>query len=258
MKNILFAILSLMFLQNANSQQDDNPLKFSLGEYNFKSVYDTSGFNSVLKVTKKGMTLFEREFGGKIYSIKADEFGDDGKMDILIDLYTGGAHCCFNIYTGHTEENSFVITDSLWLGNSDYEIKDLNSDNRREIFASDDRFAYAFTNFAETRFSPLVYTVKDYKFENITKNFPETINASITELNAELSKYKNSGIKCPAAGEDTFNTEAGTMKAILAPLVLDYYNLGEVQKGYDIVNETYTCPDKGAFTDTLKVVYKLK
>lgn len=254
----LSIIIFSLFNSISIAQQVDNPLKFSLGEYNFKSYYDTSDFSSLLTVVKKGATLYSKNFPGRIFSIKADELGKDGEMDLLIGVYSGGAHCCYTVYTGHTEENNFVITDSLELGNSDYEIKDLNDDNQREIFAYDDRFAYAFTSYAGSRFSPMVYTVTDYKFINITHKFPAVVNSSIEELKSQMDKMISEGFKCPAEGEDTFSSDAGTVKAILAPLVLDYYNLGEVNKGYEYVNSVYKCSDKQNFIDTLQIVYKLK
>lgn len=253
--SILFFFITVSIV---NAQWDENPLKFSLGEYNFKSYYDTTDFNSKLTVVKKGETLYSNEFSGRIFSIKADELGEDGKIDILIGVYSGGAHCCFSVYTGHTEERDFIITDSLMLGNSDFEIKDLNDDNQREIFAYDDRFAYVFTSYAGSRFSPVVYTVSNYKFENITGKFPAVINSNIDDLKSQMNELIGKGYNCPAVGEDAFSSDAGMAKAILAPLVQDYMNLGEVSKGYDYVNSVYKCSDKQSFIDTLKIVYKLK
>jgi len=240
----------IVFVQMLNAQ--DNPIKFSLGEYNFKAMFDTSSFISAFTVNKKGDNIYSAIFNGRITEIKADNLNKDGQTDIFIDNFSGGAHCCLTLYVGYIMNGSFVMSDSLFLINSNYEIKDLNDDNMREITAFNDTFAYAFTNYAQSRFSPIVYTVENNKFVDVTRNFPYIINASITELKSELKAYTNPGFKCPDFDtSETFNTDAGAVKALLAPIVTDYYNLGEVQKGYDFVDSVYKCPDTDKFISDL-------
>ncbi len=250
-------ILLMLFVQTISAQND--PIKFSLGEYNFKAVYDTTNYSSVLTVNKKGNNIYSAIFIGRIDSIHADNLNKEGQTNIFVDNFSGGAHCCFNVYLGYISDNSFTISDSLSLGNSDYEIKDLNGDEMREVFAYNDVFAYAFTNYAQSEFSPLVFTVENNKFINVTSKFPGVINSDIERLKTALKTYTDKGFSCPAADTaNTFNTDAGAVKAILAPLVMDYFNLGEVQTGYEFVNSVYSCPDKDKFISILKNEYKLK
>ena len=61
----------------------------------------------------------------------------------------------------------------------------------------------------------------------------------------------DTGFECEEDGEDTFNTEAGSVKTILAAIVADYYTLGEVRKGYDLVDSVYKCPDRDKFKQIL-------
>lgn len=250
-------ILLILFTETLNAQND--PVKFSLGEYNFKAVYDISNYQFVLTVNRKGNNIYSSKFIGRIDSIHADNLGKSGETNVFIDNFTGGAHCCFNVYTGYVSDGNFILSDSLSLGNSDYEIKDLDGDEMREIFAYNDIFAYAFTNYAQSHFSPLVYTVKNNKFVNVTKNFPGVINANIEQLKSDLKAYTNPEFSCPENDTtESFNTDAGAVKAILAPIVLDYFNLGEVQNGYEFVNSIYNCPDKSKFISILQNEYKLK
>lgn len=250
-------LMLLIFGQTINAQ--DNTFKFSLGEYNFKAVYDTSNYQSVLTVNRKGSVIYSSNFIGRIDSIHADNLGKSGGTSVFIDNFTGGAHCCFNVYIGYVSDGNFILSDSLSLGNSDYVIKDLNGDELREIFTYSDVFAYAFTNYAQSRFFPLVYTIENNKFVDVSRNFPDVINKSINELKAELKTYTDAGFSCPENDTaDTFNTDAGAVKAILAPVVADYYNLGEVQTGYKFIESVYKCPDKDKFIQILQNEYKLK
>ena len=58
--------------------------------------------------------------------------------------------------------------------------------------------------------------------------------------------------------EDTFNTDAGAVKTMLAAIVADYYLLGEVSKGYELVDSYYKCPDKDKYREILQNDFKLK
>ncbi len=94
----------------------------------------------------------------------------------------------------------------------------------------------------------------------MTGSFPKIIEEDIDTHIEELKQYiKDENFKCPENDTtDTFNTDAGAVKAILAPIVADYYNLGDIEKGYTFVELIYKCPDKDKFIRTLQNDYKLK
>lgn len=256
---LIFQSLLVIVITTQGLYAQDNFIKFSLGEYNFKAIYDTVSYGTSLNVNKKGTNIFSRDFTGRITSIKADNLNKEGQTNIYIDNFTGGAHCCFNLYIGYVSGNDFILSDSLYLGNSGYEIKDLNGDEAREILTASDVFAYQFTNYAQSMFSPLVYTIENNKFVNVTNKFPDVINKDIETLKSNLKQYTEKGFSCPETDtSETFNTDAGAVKAILAPMVMDYYNLGEVKTGYDFVISVYKCPDRNNFIELLQNEYKLK
>ena len=119
-------------------------------------------------------------------------------------------------------------------------------------------FAYAFTNYAQSQMNILIYGYQNKKFVDVTKNFPDLLNKQIEDMKTELKPYQDIGFKCPELNEETFNTDAGAVKAILAVIVADYNTMGQTNKGYEFVDENYNCPDKDKFTDILKTDFKLK
>jgi hypothetical protein len=137
-------------------------------------------------------------------------------------------------------------------------LEDLDKNKKTELTAYNMMFAYAFTNFAETRAPVMVYTVENGKFKNVTKNFPLLVKQQIEELQTDLKEFLDSNYKCEAEGDETFNTDAGSVKTILAAITADYFTLGEVYKGYELIDKVYPCPDKDAFIQTLKEDYKLR
>lgn len=249
-------LLSLFIGAYANCQYDN--LNIRIGDYTFVTKFDTANFQTRLKIKKDSKVFFNKVSDFPIMGIKQYDLDNDGRKEILIEMYSGGAHCCFYLVAGRLSAKSFTILDTIYWGNSFYEIEDLNKDGKQEIVGSNDMFAYAFTNYAETRFTPLIYEFKNDKFVNVTKNYPGAIKENLDELKADLYSITDTGFRCEDNGEDTFNTEAGTVKTILGPIVDDYYNLGDVQKGYELIDSVYKCDDKDKFIQILQNDYKLK
>ena len=261
---ILFMFSNCVFSQDdsINSVNENIPVKdinFVSGDYRFQTRFDTSIWSSVLNVKYKNKTIVnDVEFDGWIDTINAFDFNGDGKKNIFIESYTGGAHCCVMVYIGVMEDGKFKIPDTLFLGNAWYVIEDIEKDGKLEINTSSDMLSYAFTNFSETRFPPRVYKIKNNKFKDVTKDYPDIVNGYIDELKTDLKEFTKTGFECLGKNDDTFNTDAGSVKTLLAAITACYHSIGEVKKGYDLIDKTYKCPDKDKFIKILKDEYKLK
>jgi hypothetical protein len=260
---ILFMFSNIIYSQDDSLSSYNNiPVKdinFTYGDYKFQTRYDTSIYSSVLNVKYKNKTIVNNvEFEGWIDTLNAFDFTGDSKKNIFIESYSGGAHCCIMVYLGVMENGKFTIPDTLFLGNAWYVIEDIDKDGKLEINTSSDMFSYAFTNFSETRFPPRVYRIKNNRFKDVTKNYPDMVNGYIKELKNDLTEFTKTGFECLGINDDTFNTEAGSVKTILAAITACYYSIGEVKKGYELIDKTYRCPDKDKFVKILKDEFKLK
>jgi hypothetical protein len=118
-------------------------------------------------------------------------------------------------------------------------------------------FAYAFTNFAQSCFPIAIYKFKNSKLYLANKEFEEKVLNDIKEYKDQLKEYTKAGFDCPkTADEETFNTDAGAVKSILAAIVCDYFTICMTDEGYDLINKVYKCPDKDKFIKILKNDYK--
>lgn len=250
---LLFALLTpfLAFAQ-------DDTLNLMFEGYTFSAIYDTANYCSVLTIFRDNKIRFESECTDRFYSIQAEDLDNDGRKEILINQYTGGAHCCSYLVACRIANDRLTVLDSIWWGDSGYEIQDIDKDGKKELAGVNSWFAYAFTNFSESRFNVIIYKFKNSKFYDATSEFPDIIKDDIKDLKRQLKEYIATGFVCPKTGEDTFNTDAGSVKAILAPIVADFYNLGEVEEGYDYVKKVYKCNDVISFMKILVNDYKLK
>lgn len=253
----LIVLIPLLLLGVSCFAQEDH-VEYTFNGAKISADYDTAQYCSRITVTKDGKTDVLDSCTDRVYAIKDYDFEGNGQKTLLMTFYTGGAHCCFYMVAGKLNGTSFAVQDTLWWGDSDCEIKDIDKDGKLELSGVDVRFAYAFTSFAGSRFPIIIYQFRKGKFVEVTKNFPDLIEKDIKGFKDELKDYVKKGFECPKEGDDIYVGEAGEVKAILAAIVEGYFNLGSVDDGYDYVKKIYTCPDRDKFIKSLKTDYKLK
>jgi hypothetical protein len=98
----------------------------------------------------------------------------DGEPEVLVDAYTGGAHCCALTEILRFNGTAYARSEASW-GNIGYELKDLDRDGRPDFVTADDAFSYAFSSYAGSYHPPLVLdydaTAKGF-FTDVTRRFP--------------------------------------------------------------------------------------
>jgi len=85
-------------------------------------------------------------------SVSISDLDGDGEPEVLLDLYWGGAHCCWytQIYRYVAATRHYRVDVHVW-GNFSYVLADLDHDGRQELVTRDNRFSYAFGSFADSR-----------------------------------------------------------------------------------------------------------
>jgi hypothetical protein len=97
----------------------------------------------------------------------------DPEPEIVLHLWWGGAHCCWytQVYRFDQMANDYVLTRHIF-GNADYRARDLDHDGRPEFVSGDDRFAYQFTDFADSSWPVQVWRYRAGRFDDVTRSFP--------------------------------------------------------------------------------------
>jgi hypothetical protein len=108
-------------------------------------------------------------------SVAVRNLDPGAEPEVVLDLYSGGAHCCWytEVYR-YAAANAYVLDRHIW-GNVDYRLADLDNDGLPELASADDRFAYAFTDFADSSFPVQIWKYRTGVFRDVTRRFPALI-----------------------------------------------------------------------------------
>ena len=109
-------------------------------------------------------------------SIQVLDLESDGAPDVVLNLYSGGAHCCtvVQIFSYHPGTQSYVKTERVF-GDPLAKIVDLRHDGHFEFLTADDSFAYRFTDFAASGLPIEILTFANRHFADVTRSYPKLI-----------------------------------------------------------------------------------
>lgn len=172
-----------------------------------------------LRITRSGQVALDTtRFGLDLpQAIKARDLDANGEPEVIVDFYTGGAHCCsfsrLYRYTGST----YVSLRHLW-GDMDYRLNDLDRDRMAEFVSADDRFAYVFTAYASSAFPIQIWDYGAGKMTDVTRHYPAQIRKDAASLWKGYLEQRASNYP--------------DVRGILAAWLADEYLLGRQAQGW--------------------------
>jgi hypothetical protein len=109
-------------------------------------------------------------------SVQAVDLEGNGDPDVVLDLYSGGAHCCtvVQIFSFDPATATYVKTERVF-GDPDAKVVDLSHDGHLEFLTADDSFAYRFTDFAASGLPIEIFTFANRQFTDVTRSYPTLI-----------------------------------------------------------------------------------
>jgi len=163
---------------------------------------------------------------------------DGGEPEVLISLYSGGAHCCMFtlILRWDAAAKRYRSTLGYW-GNYGSRLVDLDGDGSPEFSAFDERFVYEYTAYVFSSAPIRIWRYRDGKFVDVTRKYPALIKKSAA-LN--LGYYRK--------GRGEPNTD---VRSYVAAYVADQYLLGDRTEGQRLLDLALTRGDLGRGTTLL-------
>jgi hypothetical protein len=205
-------------------------------ELSYEKTRDFEYRDVRLKVVRGGATLLDAPVpgpcrgcpanptapGGGASSIIVRDLDGDTEPEVIVDQYTGGAHCCTysQIYRYRSAKNDYARTKRGWR-DAGYTLGDPNRDGVPEFRSGDVRFVSRFTAYA---FSPLPIQLWRYRngtFTDVTRDFPRFIRR---DARIEKRLY----LRHRGRRDDD-------VRGILAAYLADKYLLGEGRSGWRVL-----------------------
>ncbi len=195
-----------------------------------RGQYDVS--NTRIAIARGGTTVFNQAVaepcaqcavvpagvtgGGSSLTIR--DLDGDGEPEVLFDIYTGGAHCCSYTWIYRFTGSTYVGVAATW-GDTGYTLTDLNGDGVPELRSYDDRFAYEFTDFADSAFPPAIFSYKAGRLSDVTRSFPALVRA---DAKRQLRLYRRA-------------RRHRDVRGVVAAYTADQYLLGKRSTGLRLV-----------------------
>lgn len=162
-------------------------------------------------------------------ALNVADLDKDGEPEVLVDLYTGGAHCCSytQIYSFDAlpAPGAYRRTKGSW-GDYGYELKDLDKDGRPEFISADFRFAAAFTAYAASGAPPMIFRFGDRKLKNVTRSYKARIKSNLKTYRNLYKSVRN-------------DDELPEVRGFLAAYTADKLLLGQRETAFDLVYAAY-------------------
>jgi hypothetical protein len=114
----------------------------------------------------------------KFPSVQVLDLENDGEPDVVLTLFTGGAHCCSvaQIFRYDPTTMTYVKFERNFR-DPGFTIKDLGHNGHLEFQSANDAFAYEFTSFAGSGLPIQIFTFSAGRFTDVTRSYPKLIKA---------------------------------------------------------------------------------
>jgi len=198
---------------------------------------DSWGYDNIVTISAGGQTLVQVELVSALGTLTGVDVTGEGHPDVIIETYTGGAHCCFStiVYDLGPALTKVLETRPSNCGGS---FEDLDGDGAFEFVTCDDLFAYVYCPYAA---SPLVQAILQYEpgrgYVPASPRF-EYLYSDVIPRHTRMAE---------AARPEEMGEWDRTTKCGVLPLMLDYLYIGRAERAWAEFNRLYDYPDRLLF-----------
>lgn len=204
------------------------------------------GFDSILLIEAAGQPTIRVDMVSAINDLTGSDLNADGYPDVVVETYSGGAHCCFGTQVFSLRPTTVALILQKPESNAGGTFEDLNADGVSEFVTYDDSFAYQYCPYAAGVVvkAIMVYDPGQDRYIPGNPRFSE-------QYADEIATNQQRALSAP--GE--FGEWDGTNICATLPLVLDYLYIGQPDRAQTEFASRYVGPDADAkWAEILQVV----
>ena len=212
----------------------------------WKNPDDQLGFESILLIEAAGQPAIRVDMVSAINELTGSDLNGDGYPDLVVETYSGGAHCCFGTQVFSLRPSAATLILQKPESNAGGYFEDLDSDGIFEFVTYDDSFAYQYCPYAAAVTVKVImaYDAGQDRYLPASPRFPEQYVEEIAT---------NEGRARAAPGE--FGEWDGTNICAILPLALDYLYTGHPDQAQAEFASRYSGSDTDTkWTEILQVV----
>ena len=178
-----------------------------------------------LSVASGGAVVYDRPVRGTDLptGLRIRDLDADGLPEVLLDLYSGGAHCCASTLFVHYDAatSAYRARRHGW-GNAGYSLRDLDRDGRPELASADDRFAYRFTAYVASFLPVRIWRYDGGRLMDVTRRHRGAVARDAARLWREYVRLRKQ--------------REVDLRGVLAAYLADKYLLGQSRDGWRRLN----------------------
>ncbi len=109
---------------------------------------DQLGFESILLIEAAGQPTIRVDMFSALHELTGSDLNGDSYPDVVVETYSGGAHCCFGTQVYSLRPDAAVLILKKPESNAGGYFEDLDADGISEFITYDDSFAYQYCPYA--------------------------------------------------------------------------------------------------------------
>lgn len=122
-------------------------------------------------------------------SLTVRDLDADGEPEVLLDLYTGGAHCCFITVLYRWDGMGYRRSVRQW-GDPGYRLGDVGRDGKVEFLSANGSFAYAFCAYVCSYMPLQIWRLENGRFTDVTRSFPDRIAKDLASARSAYERAR--------------------------------------------------------------------
>lgn len=193
------------------------PIDYERLDENSKNLHYQIYYNDEPKLN--AATITDRSGG-----ITLQDLDRDGVAEVIVDSYSGGAHCCTSFSIYHWQENQFKLAELKMLNAGGGVFKDLNGDGIVEFVSNNNAFLYAFSSYAASFPPSLIYNLENGELVDTTRQYPDELRSRVEAMYQAVQEAQQND---------------GEVNGILAGYVAQKILLGEFEAGWNFMMTRY-------------------
>jgi len=157
-------------------------------------------------------------------AIALQDLDSDGNAEVIVETFSGGAHCCTTHQIYSWAGDGFSVATSEMRDGGGGVFEDLNGDGKSEFVAFDNNFLYAFSSYAGSYPPSQIFTFENGSLVETTRQFSDHLRSQAWEMYQAIERSE---------------AEDYEVNGILAGYVAQKILLGEYEEGWNFMLARY-------------------